>query len=121
MKNTNIILGIILGLAMFIMLVVKSDSISAVLFIFPFVIWPHIISNVIVFIRKQFLSQLMLLVGQAGYFIWFCYVYNDIFYENVDPQSSIGLVFVGVYAAKILIFVWIAAAMLPKKNIGDLN
>ncbi len=116
MNITNKMLAILIWFIVVIMLATKTDSFGGGLFFIPFVMWPHLISHIMIYRRKILFSQLILMIAQVGYFIWFCYVYNDIFYKNLDPQSSIGLIFVGFYAAKILIFFWLIAWQISGKK-----
>ena len=83
------------------------DSVMAALFFFPFTMTPLVINAVAVCRVKTFAARGILLFSTAAYSGWGTWLYIDVFYIHIDPQSSIALLFMGIFASPVLILLWL--------------
>ena len=87
-------------------------GIGAVGFLFPFTMIPFGITGIFAWYWRSVGGQAMLLVAALAYAGWFGFVYLDALYWRPDPQSPIALLFVGIYAAPVLLLLWICGFFL---------
>ncbi len=100
----------------FVLLVIKSSSLWGALFLIPFSLGPVLINMVFALALNSKRSQITLSIGSVIYAIWFGLVYLSAFYWHIDAQSSIALLFIGIYSLPIMILIWIVAHTLNKKK-----
>jgi hypothetical protein len=63
------------------------------------------------------IPQLMTAAASVLYGGWFAYIYYDAFYANIDPQSAIAMIFVGICAMPVLIPMWLLAFFIERLRI----
>jgi cation transporter-like permease len=61
---------------------------------------------------KNSISQIIMAAASLLYGGWFAYAVYDAFYVNLDPQSPLIIIFVGIYALPILLLLWTIAAVI---------
>ncbi|KGI77089.1 hypothetical protein [Oleiagrimonas soli] len=88
---------------------IQAKPAMAGLFFVPFALGPLCITLFLAILFTDRRAERVLLMSTALYAAWFGYVYVDIFHWHADPQSAIGLLFVGVYALPVLLVFWIVA------------
>lgn len=76
---------------------------------FPAMMTPFLIVPYFVMRWRSLGSQIVFLVATLAYCAWCVYVYVDVTITHPDPQSPIVFLFVGIYAAPVLFFFWLAA------------
>jgi hypothetical protein len=94
-----IVYGVVFGL----------QGVRAVIFFMPFTMTPFAIIACLACLLRSHGSQMILVFATLGYAAWFAYVYIDAMVIHLDPQSPIAFLFVVVYAAPILIVLWLLA------------
>ena len=94
----------------------KSESVSGVLFFIPFALGPLFVSLMLAAIEHERSCQITLIIGSVLYAVWFGFVFLDAFYWHIDPQSSIALIFIGIYSLPVMIPVWIVFLVLRRRN-----
>jgi membrane-bound acyltransferase YfiQ involved in biofilm formation len=118
MASMNQVLGIAIWIAAIVVLASGTDSVLdsvlSVLFCAPFCLGPHAVTHGLCFMLRSQKAAVLLAVGMLAYAGWFLYVYLDAFYWNVDAQSAIALVFVGLLSLPVMIPVWLAAFALEQ-------
>ena len=114
MVKFNHILAIVVWVSVYWALASKSDPWSAFLFFVPITLGPHAVSHVLCFLLKSHRAAVVLSAGMLAYCAWFFFVYVDVFYVHLDPQSAIALLFVGVVALPLMIPVWVVAFALDR-------
>ena len=82
-------------------------SLIGVLFLLPFYGFPPIVSIVLARRFTKAIPQMILTLTIVLYGAWFAYIYRDAFHVNLDPQSGILMVWVGIYALPSLIPLWL--------------
>jgi hypothetical protein len=87
----------------------KTSTVGGVLFMAPFSISPLLVTLLLSFKAVNPLSQRLLLASTLVYSAWFAWIYLDAFYWNIDPQSAIVLLFVGVLSLPVMIPLWVIA------------
>ena len=60
--------------------------------------------------------QITLITGSIMYALWIAFVCLDAFYWNIDPQSVIALLFIGIYSLPVMIPIWIISFALWQEN-----
>ena len=121
--------GVLLGIECFLMYTCPQDDIVSMLcapfFFLLFCGFPPIVSIFLSVRSKSPISQIVLATTSLLYGSWFAYVCYDAFFVNLDPQSAIILVFVGIYALPVLLPLWITARVVDmwhcKKSKQNLN
>jgi hypothetical protein len=87
-------------------------GLGALLFFAPFILPPFAFVAYLVTQWHSRGSQITCLVGTISYSSWCAYFYSDVAIRHPDPQSPIALLFVGIYAAPVLLVLfWIAYAL----------
>lgn len=109
MYKTNQIIATAFWVIGILMLCAKSEPFFGALFFIPFSLGPQVITHIGISCAKSAKAQIILLVALLAYFAWFVLVYIAVFYILSDPQSPIVLVFVGIYAAPVMLLLWGAA------------
>ncbi len=109
MKNIGIRSTALVLVAGALALCIKSDGFITGLFFVPFSLGPLLLSLIFAFAYRKRASQVALTVGSALYAVWFSVAYLDIFYWNLDAQSAIGLLFIGIYSLPVMFIVWLIA------------
>jgi hypothetical protein len=98
-------------------IVFGREGLRPVLFFFPFTMIPFLVTACLALLWRGFWTQVVLFVATLGYGLWFAYVYVNATILNPDPQSPIAFLFVGIYAAPVLVVLWlIAYAMEWERN-----
>ncbi len=87
----------------------QASSMGGVLFMAPFSLSPLLVTLLLSFKAVSPLSRRLLLASTLVYSAWFSLIYLDAFYWNIDPQSSIALLFVGVLSLPVMIPLWTIA------------
>lgn len=108
-NKANKIIAILIWIIASLLLIQQSDPFYWFLFFIPFALFPHGVNQALIYTLTTTKAQKALLVGQLVYFIWFTYVYIDAFYINLDPQSAIVLLFVGVFSLPVMVVIWVMA------------
>jgi hypothetical protein len=85
------------------------ERLSAIWFFFPYTMTPFVVTGLLAVIWRGFWTQVVLLVTTLAYAAWFAYVYVHAMILNLDPQSPIAFLFVGIYAAPFLVVLWLIA------------
>ncbi|MBK1834112.1 hypothetical protein [Roseibacillus ishigakijimensis] len=62
--------------------------------------------------------QILLTVGSLLYGGWFAFVYLSAFHWHLDAQSSIALLFVGIYSLPIMIPIWLVSATVHRRRLN---
>ena len=109
MSKFNHILAVIIWGSVCVALASQSEPVIGFLFFVPFTLWPHAVSHTLCFLFKSRGSAILLGIGMLAYVSWFFFVYVDVFYLHVDPQSAIALAFVGFVSLPVMIPVWLGA------------
>ena len=76
--------------------------------------FPQIVSIMLSVRSKNPFSHITLMIASLLYGGWFAYIEYDAFFVNLDPQSGIAMIFIGVYALPVLLPLWIAAIVLNR-------
>ena len=102
-------------------LIPESSSIIGAFFLMPFALWPLVISMMVASQAPRRSSQNIITIGSVLYAAWFGYTYLNAFYWNLDPQSGLALIFVGIYSLPVMFPLWLIAMFLSrgKKWKGD--
>ena len=103
---------IVLGL---VVLGWESNSLSGAFFIAPFVLGPLMVSLLLAALCPYRTCQITLVTGTVLYAAWCGYVYLSAFLWHVDAQSSISLLFTGIYSLPVMIPLWIVTLILRHK------
>jgi hypothetical protein len=114
MKVFNHILAVLVWVSVCVALASKSGPLLGFLFFVPFTLGPHAVSHALCFFVRSRWAEILLSVGMLGYVSWFFFVYVDVFYIHLDPQSSIALLFVGVVSLPVMIPVWAGALVIER-------
>jgi hypothetical protein len=85
------------------------EGLRPVLFFFPFTMMPFLVTALLAVLWRGFWTQVVLFVATLGYGLWFAYVYVNATILNPDPQGAIAFLFVGIYAAPVLVVLWLIA------------
>ena len=88
------------------------EGLKTVAFFFPFTMLPYLITILLAGRCKSQSSQIVLVVTTLAYSAWFAFVYLSVTVWHPDPQGPIAFLFVGIYAAPVLIFCWLLACVL---------
>tara|TARA_A100000171_G_scaffold37536_1_gene36578 strand:+ start:292 stop:657 length:366 start_codon:yes stop_codon:yes gene_type:complete len=112
MVKVNHILAVIVWVSVCVVLARGSEPAHAFLFFVPFTLGPHAVSHALCFVLKSCGAAILLGIGMLAYVSWFFFVYIDAFYWNLDAQSAIALLFVGVVSLPVMIPVWAVALVL---------
>jgi hypothetical protein len=115
MRTTCHLTPVVLWVVGVLMLYNVADSFRGVLFFIPFALGPQAITHAAIIRAKSVRGQFVLLAALLVYFAWFTLVYVDAFYVHLDPQSSIALLFVGIYSLPVLGVFWWAAYLEESK------
>ena len=76
--------------------------------------FPPVVSIILSVRSKSPFAHITLMIASLLYGGWFAYVAYDAFFVNLDPQSGIVMIFVGVYALPVLLPLWITAVLLNR-------
>ena len=80
--------------------VIKMIAMPFMLLFYGF---PPIVSIMLAYYYfKKTIPLIIAMAASLLYVPWFAYIYHDAFYANVDPQSAILLVWVGIYFLPVL-------------------
>jgi len=120
LKSPAFVLTSVVIIAGLVCLMSKSDIIGA-LFVLPFALGPLFISLIVAAVSHFRSCQNILIVGSVLYSAWFGYAFLDIFYWHPDPQSAIGLLFVGALSLPVMIPIWILTLFLRQKKHAEAN
>lgn len=115
----GITLGVIVMIA--VMLAFKASDLMGVLYFIPFTAGPLFVSLAMALMLSRPAAQMTLAVGSLLYAVYFIWCYLSIFYWNVDPQSPIGLVFLGIISLPVMLVVWLIAGLLSWTGGRDAN
>jgi hypothetical protein len=85
------------------------EGVPAVITFMPFTMTPLAVSAYLAWRWRSVGSQAILLLTTLGYFAWFIYLYVEAMIVHLDPQSPIAFLFVAIYAAPIMIVMWLIA------------
>jgi hypothetical protein len=102
MRIANQFIAIVFWIVGLGMLCFASWPVWGGLFLVPFALGPQFITHVGVFRAKSLVSQCILTLTLVLYFAWFVYVYIDVFYIHLDPQSAVALLFTALAVVPIL-------------------
>jgi hypothetical protein len=94
----------------------ESGSFFGALFFAPFAFGPLIVSLLLAAICPYRACQIALITGTVLYAVWFVSVWLSAFQWHVDAQSSISLLFAGVYSLPVMIPVWIVTLVLRHRE-----
>ncbi len=101
-------------------LMTESDSvrgaIGGTLVFVPFSLGPLFLSLLVAVFSPQRSSQIVLSLGSILYAVWFGFVFLDVFYWHLDPQSAVALLFTGIYSLPVLIPLWLVSLVLMRKR-----
>jgi hypothetical protein len=111
----NKVIAILIWVVSGITLALESTPLYAFLFFVPFALFPHGINHLLIYKLSSLCSQYILLLGQLMYFGWYIYIYIDTFYVNLDAQSGLVMLFVGIYSLPVMAVVWFTANSICKK------
>jgi hypothetical protein len=94
------------------LIVFGREGLKPAAFFFPFTMLPYLITLLLVLRFPSQAAQIALLITTLAYSTWFVFLYLDVTVWHPDPQSPIAFLFVGIYAAPVLIFCWLLACVL---------
>jgi predicted Ser/Thr protein kinase len=97
-------------------LVAQSNPPSAALKFVPLSLGPLFISLILSLWLTEKRCQKILRIGSVLYALFFAYIFLNSFYWNLDPQSAIGLIFIGFYSLPVMIPIWISAVVMHFKQ-----
>lgn len=115
-RNPFWITSFIVFITALLLLQSKSSSPAGLLFFIPFSFGPMIVSLLLGLWTASKRSSLILLASNLLYFSWFLWVYLDVFYIHIDPQSPIAFVFIGIVALPVMTPLWVVALILERKS-----
>ncbi len=121
MRIVNNAIAICLWIIGITMICSQSHPVWGVLFFIPFALGPQAVTHVGILYAKSQTTQMVLLWTLLSYFVWFVFVYTKAFCDHPDTQSCLLLLFVGVYAAPVLVILWLAAFLIEKKHRSKLS
>ena len=99
-----------------LVLMSTSEQLIGALFFVPFALGPLFVSLVIAVNSPYRSCQIILTVGSGLYSAWFGFVFLNAFYYHVDAQSSIALIFIGIFSLPIMIPIWLITLVLRRRN-----
>ena len=91
-----------------LLLTLQSSSLTGVVFLSFFGLWPFLVNTGLAFIARCKATVLLTLLASVAYILWFLYGYYDIFHVNIDPQSGISVIFIGIYSMPFMLLIWLA-------------
>lgn len=94
----------------------KSEPASGALFFVPFALGPLFVSLLLAAIAPNRSCQITLVIGSLLYSVWFGFVFLNAFYWHIDPQSSIAMIFIGIYSLPVMIPVWLLSLVLRHRH-----
>ena len=104
MRTLNYIL---VGIAFLVyVMIFRGEGMKAVIFFLPFTMSPFLVHLGLAKKWRAFGSQAVLVVATMAYATWFIYVYLSVTVWHPDPQGPIAFLFVGIYAAPVLLVLW---------------
>lgn len=121
MAKINHCLAIVVWLAVCVALAGQSDPMYGFVFFVPFSLGPHAVSHLLCLWIRSRRAATLLGVGMLAYAAWFFFVYADAFYFNLDAQSAIAMLYVGIVTLPVMIPVWLIAIAMEtsaKKRAG---
>jgi hypothetical protein len=110
MVKFNHILAIFVWVAAGVALVRVSEPWYGMMVLIPFILGPHLVSHTMCFFVKSRRAAAILSFGMLAYLAWFFFVYVNAYYIELDAQSSIALLFVGLVSLPVMIPVWLISA-----------
>ncbi len=75
----------------------------------PFTHGPLFASLVLAHFLNSQKAQATFIFSSVIYTIWFLWAFTDIFFIHPDPQSPIGLFFIGIYSLPVMLLFWLIA------------
>lgn len=96
--------------------VLLRGGIGGVAFGFPFVMLPFVVNAVLLSRWRAFAGQSLLFAASLAYAAWVAFVFVDVRYVHPDPQGPIAFLFVGVFAAPVLIVLWLTGGALERRQ-----
>lgn len=94
----------------FLMLIPKSSGVLGALLLALFSLGPTLsVTMVLAAYLPQRWPQILLGIAGIASSACFAWAYLDVFHWHSDPQSPVGLIFVGVYSLPLLIPIWLLA------------
>lgn len=95
------------------------EGLDAIIFALPFTMLPFMVTLVLAQKWRTTAGQIMLLLAAIAYCVWFAIVYLDVTVWHPDPNAAIAFVFVGIYAAPVLLLLWYVGNRFERrKNMG---
>jgi len=91
-------------------------GVGAIAFFFLFTMSPFVINAVLTLRWRSSVAQSLILVASLVYTPWFAFVFVDVNYLHPDPQGPIAFLFVGVFAAPVLLILWVVAGILDGRR-----
>jgi len=115
LSKLNLILAVPVWVAASVALAYQSTPpLLGLAFMLPFAMSPHAVSHVLSFRLKSRAASALLGVGMLAYLAWFFYLYLDAFYWHLDAQSSLLMLFVGIYSLPVMAPLWGAAIWMER-------
>lgn len=115
------IVSAVLFITASILLLKESNTPLGLLFFMPFSFGPMVFSLFLGCRASSKKCLLTLLVANILYFVWFLWVYLEVFYLHPDPQGPIAFIFIGVYSLPVMIPLWIVAFRFQTRDILKTN
>lgn len=111
---------LVVGLILLGLIFATKNPIGAI-FISAFSIWPLLVTLALIELCPRPLCQAILAALSLCYGLCFTYFYLSAFFWDVDPQSPILLLFVGIYLLPVLVPVWGFSFFMQRKHQSDSN
>lgn len=89
---------------------------GAIAFFFPATMYPFVVNALLLFRWRTVTGQSLVLAASLAYAAWLAFVFIDVMYRHPDPQGPIAFLFVGIYAAPVLLVLWLVAAALEHRR-----
>lgn len=110
------LLALALWLISLLLLCMKAEPWYGAFFIAAFSLFPHAVTHAMLWMQQSTPARLVLVIGMCLFGAWFLYIYADVFYWNLDPQSPVALVFIGFFSLPVMIPLWILATLLERRQ-----
>ena len=103
-RNLSISISGFILIVMTFYLMAATSAGSVVLM--PFCGFPPIVAIVFSCLWKSLIANLLTVLSSIFYVPWFVYVVRDAFVVNIDPQSGLVMIFVGIFFLPVLLPLW---------------
>ena len=119
MNLRNVTIGlssiVLLGIILFSGRIANPEKVLfAIFYCLVFAGYSPIVSIVLSLYTRNLFSQIILLMASLLYGVWLTYAVYDAFFVNIDPQSALVFLGVGIYSFPVMLPLWITAYVLNR-------